>query len=196
MYFFLDNLSLLDITCTIVPLLLANLLGPDKSITSSRCITQVFVFCWIIASECALLAVMAIDGYVAVCQPLYYTLIMHACVCVKMAAVFWSSGLMNLLLQTTLTLKLPPCANNTLDHFFCEVPHLIKLACGDTTANELAISLMTIPYKMMSSLLLVIFYTFIAGAILKPPSVEGREKVFNTCSSHLLAVIMYFGPGI
>ncbi|EHB09106.1 Olfactory receptor 15 [Heterocephalus glaber] len=198
MYFFLNNLSLLDLslTCTIVPQLLANLSGPDKTITSSRCITQVFVFCWIIASECALLAMMAIDRYVAICWPLQYTLIMRAWVCVQMAAVCWSSGLMNSLLQTTLTLRLPLCGHNTLDHFFCEVPVLIKLGCGDTSANELALTSMTIPFGVMSSLLVVISYIFIARAILKLPSAEGRHKALSTCSSHLLVVTMYFGPGM
>ncbi|KFO37415.1 olfactory receptor 2G3 [Fukomys damarensis] len=198
MYFFLDNLSLLDLslTSTIVPQLLAHLWGPDKTITSSRCITQVFTFCWIISSECAVLAMMAIDRYVAICRPLQYTLIMRASVCVQMAAVCWSSGLLNSLLQTALTLKLPLCGHHTLDHFFCEVPGLIKLACGDSTANELAISLMTIPFGMTSSLLVGISYTFIARAILKLPSTEGRHKALSTCSSHLVVVILYFGPGL
>ncbi|XP_010638250.1 olfactory receptor 15 [Fukomys damarensis] len=198
MYFFLDNLALLDLglTCTIVPQLLTNLCVPDKTITSSRCITQVFVFCWIIASECALLSIMAIDRYVAICRPLQYTLIMRASVCVQMAAVCWSSGILNSLLQTTLTLQLHFCGHHTLDHFFCEVPGLIKLACGDSTASELALTSMTIPFGVMSSLLVLISYTFIARAVLKLPSAEGRHKVFSTCSSHLLVVTMYFGPGM
>ncbi|EHB18120.1 Olfactory receptor 15 [Heterocephalus glaber] len=198
MYFFLDNLSLLDLglTCTIVPQLLANLWGPDKTITSWGCITQVCVFCWTTSSECAVLAMMAIDRYVAICRPLQYTLVMRVWVCVQMAAVCWSSGLVNSLLQTTLTIQLPLCGQHTLDHFFCDVPILIKLACGDTTANELAISLMTIPFGMLAPLMMVISYTFIARAVLKLPSAEGRHKALSTCSSHLLVVTMYFGPGM
>ncbi|XP_010638171.1 olfactory receptor 2G3 [Fukomys damarensis] len=198
MYFFLDNLSLLDlsITCAIVPQLLTNLWGPDKTITTFRCITQIFVFCWTISSECALLSMMAIDRYVAICRPLQYTLIMHACMCLKMAAVCWSSGLLNSLLQTTLTLNLPLCGQNTLDHFFCDVPLLIKLACGDTTANELALISMSIPFGMLAPLMMVISYTLIARAVLKLPSTEGRHKALSTCSSHLLVVTMYFGPGM
>ncbi|KAM6148403.1 olfactory receptor 2C1-like [Erethizon dorsatum] len=198
MYFFLDNLSLLDlsVTCTIVPQLLANLWGPDKIIAAWGCITQVYLFCWTVATECALLAMMAIDRYVAICRPLRYTLIMRPWVCVHMAAACWLSGLLNSLLQATLTLQLPLCGHHTLDHFFCDVPVLIKLACGDTSANKLALTLMTIPFGIVSSLLVLISYAFIARAVLKLPSAEGRHKALSTCSSHLLVVTLYFGPGM
>ncbi|KFO37412.1 Olfactory receptor 2B11 [Fukomys damarensis] len=198
MYFFLDNLSLLDlcITCTIVPQLLANLWGPDKTIAAWGCISQSYLFHWIGCTECALLAVMAIDRYVAICRPLQYTLIMHPWVCVQMAAASWSSGLVNSLLQATLTLQLPLCGRHTLDHFFCEVPALIKLACGNTSTNDLALLIGEIPFAMLAPLLVIISYTFIARAILKLPSAEGRHKALSICSSHLLVVTMYFGPGI
>ncbi|XP_013365183.1 PREDICTED: olfactory receptor 15-like, partial [Chinchilla lanigera] len=198
MYFFLDNLSLLDLslTCTIVPQLLANLWGPDKTIAAWGCITQTYLFNLTACAECALLAIMAIDRYVAICRPLRYTLIMRPSVCVQMAAICWSSGLANALLQATLTLQLPLCGHHTLDHFFCEVPELIKLACGDTTANELALAIGAIPFGMVAPLLVVISYTFIAGAVLKLPSAEGRRKALSTCSSHLVVVTLYFGPGI
>ncbi|KFO20108.1 Olfactory receptor 15 [Fukomys damarensis] len=206
MYFFLDNLSLLDlsVTCTIVPQLLTNLWGPDKTIAAWGCITQLYVYTWVGTTECALLAVMAIDRYVAICKPLQYTLIMRPWVCVKMAAASWCSGLASSLLQATLTLQLPFCGHHTLDHFFCEVPVLIKLACGDTTSNDLAMVVGNIPFAMLAPLLVVISYTFIARAILKLPSAEGRHKALSTCSSHLLVVTLshllvvtlFFGPGI
>ncbi|EHB02776.1 Olfactory receptor 15 [Heterocephalus glaber] len=198
MYFFLDNLSLLDlcITCTTVPQLLANLWGPERTITSWGCIIQSYLFCLAASTECALLAMMGIDRYVAICRPLQYTLIMRPWVCIQMAAVSWSSGLANALLQASLTLQLPLCGHHTLDHFFCEVSVLIKLACGDTSANELAITLVTIPFGMLAPLMMVISYTFIARAILKLPSAEGRRKALSTCSSHLLVVTLYFAPGM
>ncbi|KFO20106.1 Olfactory receptor 15 [Fukomys damarensis] len=198
MYFFLDNLALLDLglTCTIVPQLLDNLWGPDKTIAAWGCITQVFLFCWITSSECALLAMMAIDRYVAICRPLQYTLIMHPMVCMQMVAASWSSGLANALIQATLTLQLPLCGHHTLDHFFCEILVLIKLACGDTTTNELILTLMTIPFGMMPPLMVVISYIFIGRAVLKLPSAEGRHKALSTCSSHLLVVTLYFSIGI
>jgi olfactory receptor len=198
MYFFLDNLSVLDliVTCTIVPQLLDNLWGPEKTIASWGCITQAYVFHWTGCTECTLLAVMAFDRYVAICHPLRYTVIMHSWVCVRLAAVSWSSGLANSLLQTTLTLQLPLCGQHTLDHFFCEVPALMKLACGDTTANDLFLALGAIPFALIAPLLVLISYTFIVRAVLKLPSAEGRHKAFSTCSSHLVVVTMYFGPAI
>ncbi|EHB02698.1 Olfactory receptor 2G6 [Heterocephalus glaber] len=155
MYFFLDNLSLIDLslTCTIVPQLLANNLGAHKTIVAWGCNTQ-------------------------------------------MTAASWSSGLAYALLQATLTLHLPLCGNHNLHHFFCEIPVLIKLACADTSANKLAIILASIPVGMMSPLVVIISYIFIASAVLKLPSTAGRQKALSTCSSHLLVVTMYFGPGI
>ncbi|XP_004874803.3 olfactory receptor 2G3-like [Heterocephalus glaber] len=198
MYFFLDNLSLLDIglTSTIVPQLLANLWGPDKTIAAWGCITQVYLFSWMGCTECILLAMMAIDRYVAICQPLQYTLIMRPWVCVQMAAASWLSGLASSLLQATLTLQLSLCGHHTLDHFFCEVLILIKLACGDTSANDLVMSVGSIPFALVAPLLVVISYIFIARAVLKLPSAEGRHKALSTCSSHLLVVTMYFGPAM
>lgn len=198
MYFFLDNLSVLDLcaTCTIVPQLLVNLWGPEKTITSWSCMAQAYLFHWTSCTECALLAVMAFDRYVAVCCPLQYVLVMHLWACVWLAAVCWASGLANSLVQATLTLYLTLCAKNTLDHFFCEVPALIKLACGDTTANDLSLCLGAIPFGVVSPLTVLISYTFIARAVLKLPSAEGRRKAFGTCSSHLLVVTMFFGPGM
>ncbi|KFO37407.1 olfactory receptor 2G3 [Fukomys damarensis] len=198
MYFFLDNLSLLDLslTCITVPQLLANLCTPEKTISAWGCITQAYLFHWTGCTECALLAMMAIDRYVAICRPLQYTLIMRAWVCVQMAAASWSSGLANSLIQATLTLQLPLCGHHTLDHFFCEVPLLIKLACGDTTANELTLAIGAIIFALFAPLTVLISYTFIARAVLKLPSAEGRHKALSTCSSHLLVVTMYFGPAI
>lgn len=198
MYFFLDNLSVLElcVTCTIVPQLLANLWGPEKTIASWGCITQAYLFHWTGCTECALLAVMAFDRYVAICRPLQYALIMRPQVCVQLATAAWSSGLANSVLQATLTLQLHHCGLHILDHFFCEVPVLIKLACGDTTANDLSLAVGAIPFALMAPLLVLISYTFIAKAVLKLPSADGRYKTLSTCSSHLVVVIMYFGPAI
>ncbi|XP_008839739.1 olfactory receptor 2G3-like [Nannospalax galili] len=198
MYFFLDNLSVVDlcVTCTIVPQLLNNLWGPEKTITSWGCITQVYIFSWMGYNECVLLAVMAIDRYVAICQPLRYALIMHPQACAWLATACWASSLANSLLQATLTLQLPLCGQHTLDHFFCEVPALLKLACSDTTTNDLSLTLGSVPFGIVAPFTVLISYTFIAKAVLKFPSAEGRHKAFSTCSSHLLVVTMFFGPGM
>ncbi|KAM4861993.1 olfactory receptor 2G3-like [Thomomys bottae] len=198
MYFFLDNLSLLDlcITCTIVPQLLINLWGTEKTITSWGCITQLYMFTWAGYTECVLLAMMALDRYVAICHPLRYSLIMHPWACVCMAAACWSSGLANSLLQVTLTIQLPLCGHHTLEHFFCEVPALNKLACGETTTNDLSFILGAIPFLLMSPLMVIVSYSLIGRAVLKLPSAEGRHKALSTCSSHLVVVTMYYGPGM
>uniref|UniRef100_A0A8C5L6J4 Olfactory receptor n=1 Tax=Jaculus jaculus TaxID=51337 RepID=A0A8C5L6J4_JACJA len=198
MYFFLDNLSMIDlcVTSTIVPQLLTNLLGPEKTISAWGCVTQLYIFSWAGSTECALLAVMAFDRYAAVCQPLRYAALMHPWACVWLAAACWSSGLANSLLQATLTILLPLCGRNTLDHFFCEVPALIKLACGDTTANDLALAMGAIPFGIVAPLVVLMSYSFIARVVLKLPSAEGRSKAFSTCSSHLLVVTLFFGPAI
>ncbi|XP_004875402.2 olfactory receptor 2G3 [Heterocephalus glaber] len=198
MYFFLDNLSLLDlsVTCTTVPQLLVNLLGTDHTIAAWGCITQFYVYTWTGATECILLAMMTIDCYIAICQPLQYTVTMYPWVCAQMAAPSWSSGLTISLLHATLILQLPLCGHHSLEHFFCEVPVFIKLACGDTSANELALALGPIPFGMVAPLMVAISYIFIARAILKLSTLEGRHKALSTCSSHLLVVTMYFGPGI
>ncbi|EHB15756.1 Olfactory receptor 2B11 [Heterocephalus glaber] len=198
MYFFLDNLSLLDlcITCTIKGRLLANLCGSDKTITACGCISHFCLFHWTSCTECPLLAMMAIDHYVAICWPLQYTLIMCPWVCMQMAAACWSSRLSNALLQAILTIQLPLSGHHILDHFFCEIPVLIKLACGDTSANDLAQALGAMFFALLAPIVVLISYTLIARAVLKFPSAEERHKALSTCSSHLLVVSIYFGPGI
>ncbi|XP_021110509.1 olfactory receptor 15-like [Heterocephalus glaber] len=135
MYFFLNNLSMIDLgaTCTTVPQLPVNLLGTGKTIVAWGCITQSYLFHWTACTECVLLAVIAIDWYVAICLLQQYTPMMHPWMCMQMAAASWFSGLANFLLQTTLTLQVPLCGHHTLDHFCSEIPVLIKLACGDTS---------------------------------------------------------------
>ncbi|XP_059029385.1 olfactory receptor 2C1-like [Mustela lutreola] len=198
MYFFLDNLSVLDlcVICTIVPRLLDNLWGPEKTIAFWGCITQAYLFHWTGCTECALLAVTAFACYAAIYQPLQYTLIMWPGVCVQLAAAAWSSGLANSILQATLTLQLHHCGHYTLDHFFCEVPVLIKLACGDTTVNDLSLDVGAILFALMAPLLVLISYTFMAKAVWKLSSANGRYNALSTCSSHLVVVIMYFGPAM
>ncbi|XP_049727124.1 olfactory receptor 2G3-like [Elephas maximus indicus] len=196
MYFFLDNLSVLDlcVTTTIVPQLLVNLWGTKKVIVYWSCFTQAYLIHWTGCTECTLLAAMAFDRYVAICRPLQYSVIMHPQMCVQLAVAAWSSGLANTLLQATLTLQLHRCGHHTIDHFFCEVPVLIKLACEDTTANDLSLSMGAIPFALVAPFLVLVSYAFIARAVLKLSSAEGRRKAFSTCSSHMVVVTMYYGP--
>nr|XP_012607744.1 olfactory receptor 2G3 [Microcebus murinus] len=195
MYFFLSNLSLLDLcfTTSLAPQTLVNLRGPEKTITYGGCVMQLYISLALGSTECILLAVMALDCYVAVCKPLHYAVIMSPQVCQQLATVSWLSGLANSLIHATFTLQLPLCGNHRLDHFICEVPALLKLACVDTTANELVLFVVSILFLVIPPAFILISYGFITRAVLRINSAEARHKACSTCSSHLTVVIIFYG---
>uniref|UniRef100_H0XP78 Olfactory receptor n=1 Tax=Otolemur garnettii TaxID=30611 RepID=H0XP78_OTOGA len=198
MYFFLTSLSFLDLcfTTTSVPQMLFNLGGPNKNITYIGCMAQAYIFQWLGCTECVLLGIMALDRYVAVCKPLRYSVIMDHKLCLQLSCTAWLIGLANSLLQSTLTVQLPLCGNQVLDHFFCELPGLIKMACVDTTVNEITLSVMATFLIMGPLSMILVSYGYIAQAVFQIPSNNGRLKAFNTCSSHLVVVSLFYGPGI
>ncbi|XP_062952794.1 olfactory receptor 2B11-like [Cynocephalus volans] len=198
MYFFLTSLSFLDVcfTTTTVPQMLFNLGGPNKNITYIGCMSQAYVFHWLGCTECVLLGIMALDRYVAVCKPLRYSVIMDHKLCLQLSSTAWLVGLANSLLQSTLTVQLPLCGNQVLDHFFCELPGLIKMACVDTTINEITLAVVATLLIMGPLSMILVSYSYIARAVFRIPSADGRLKAFNTCSSHLLVVSLFYGPGI
>lgn len=195
MYFFLSHLSFLDLctTSSIVPQLLVNLGSSDKSITYGGCVVQLYVSLALGSTECVLLAVMSYDRYVAVCRPLHYAFVMHPRVCSILASMAWLSGVTTTLIQSTLTLQLPFCGNRKVDHFFCEVPVLIKLACVDTTFNQAELFVASVLFLVVPLSLILMSYGNIAQAVLKIKSAIGRRKAFRTCSSHLMVVIISYG---
>uniref|UniRef100_A0A8C9DTH6 Olfactory receptor n=1 Tax=Prolemur simus TaxID=1328070 RepID=A0A8C9DTH6_PROSS len=195
MYFFLSNLSLLDLcfTTSLAPQTLVNLRGPEKTITYGGCVVQLYISLALGSTECILLAVMALDRYVAVCKPLHYAAIMSLQVCQQLATVSWLCGLANSLIHATFTLQLPLCGNHRLDHFICEVPALLKLACVDTTVNELVLFVVSILFLVIPPAFILISYGFITRAVLRIKSVEARHKACSTCSSHLTVVIIFYG---
>ena len=195
MYFFLSHLSFLDLctTSSIVPQLLVNLGSSDKSITYGGCVVQLYVSLALGSTECVLLAVMSYDRYVAVCRPLHYAFVMHPQVCSILASMAWLSGVTTTLIQSTLTLQLPFCGNRKVDHFFCEVPVLIKLACVDTTFNQAELFVASVLFLVVPLSLILMSYGNIAQAVLKIKSAIGRHKAFRTCSSHLMVVIIFYG---
>ena len=195
MYFFLSHLSFLDLcfTSSIVPQLLVNLGSSDKSITYGGCVVQLYVSLALGSTECVLLAVMSYDRYVAVCRPLHYAFVMHPRVCSILASMAWLSGVTTTLIQSTLTLQLPFCGNRKVDHFFCEVPVLIKLACVDTTFNQAELFVASVLFLVVPLSLIMMSYGNIAQAVLKIKSAIGRRKAFRTCSSHLMVVIISYG---
>ncbi|XP_051685989.2 olfactory receptor 2H1-like [Oryctolagus cuniculus] len=195
MYFFLSNLSFLDLclATACVPQMLSNLWGPDKSITYAGCVMQLCVFLCVGATEGILLVVMAFDRYIAVCQPLRYTTIMHCPFCWKLLFMAWLSGLTESLVQSPITFQLPFCTHHHLDDFLCQVPALIRLACGDTSINEWQMTISVVIFTMVPVGLILTTYGRIAQAVGKMKSEAGRQKVIATCSSHLLVVFMFYG---
>ncbi|XP_007955101.2 olfactory receptor 2B2-like [Orycteropus afer afer] len=198
MYFFLTNLSLLDLfyTTSIVPQMLVNICSTRKVISYGGCVAQLFIFLALGSTECILLAVMSFDRFVAICRPLHYSVIMNQRFCHQLAAASWISGFSNSVLQSTLTLQMPLCGHREVDHFFCEVPALLKLSCVDTTANEAELFFFCVPFLLIPLTLILISYAFIVQAVLRIQSAEGRRKAFGICGSHLIVVLLFYGTAI
>ncbi|XP_022347955.1 putative olfactory receptor 2B8 [Enhydra lutris kenyoni] len=194
MYFFFTHLSLMDLcyTTSTVPQLLFNLQGPEKTISYGSCVGQLYVSLAMGSTECILLTVMAVDRYVAVCWPLHYTVLMHPHLCWQLAATTWLTGLVSSLVQTVLTTQVPLCGRNIIDHVFCKVP-VLKLACVDTTFNQVELFLVSALLLLVPLTLILISYSCIAQAVWKIKSAEGRQKALGTCSSHLVVVFLFYG---
>ncbi|XP_043729041.1 olfactory receptor-like protein OLF3 [Cervus elaphus] len=198
MYFFLSNLSLVDVSyaTSIVPQMLAHFLAEHKGIPCVSCAAQLFFSLGLGGTEFVLLAVMAYDRYVAVCDPLRYPVIMHGGLCARLAVTSWLSGSVNSLVQTTITFQLPMCTNKYIDHISCELLAVVRLACVDTSSNEVAIMVSSIVLLMTPFCLVLLSYIRIISTILKIQSTEGRKKAFHTCASHLTVVVLCYGMAI
>ncbi|XP_073498394.1 olfactory receptor 2G3-like [Phyllobates terribilis] len=194
MYFFLSNLSIIDISfsCTIVPKILINTLSTDKSISFLQCAIQMYIHMVLGAAESLLLAVMAYDRFVAICRPLHYKSIMNIRFCIYLVAISWTVGFMNSFILVLPTLNLPFCGSTHVNHFFCEIPPFLLMSCVDTRLNEMIIYISAAIIVMSSFFLTVISYVHIVTTILKIHSIKGRYKVFSTCASHLLVVTLYY----
>ncbi|XP_053325637.1 olfactory receptor 5I1-like [Spea bombifrons] len=198
MYFFLTNLSFLDIcySSVTVPKLLDILFAGNRKISFYGCILQMYFFHVLGSSEMFLLAAMAYDRYVAICNPLRYTVIMTRAVSVPLGVSAWLGGFTHSTLHTACLLRLIFCGPNIMDNFFCDATPLIKLSCSDTTIDE--IMLITTPGILGPScfILILVSYSYIVSSILKINSMEGRYKTFSTCASHLIVVSIFYGTGI
>ncbi|XP_056425790.1 olfactory receptor 2G3-like [Hyla sarda] len=195
MYFFLSHLSFLDIchTSVIVPVMLIHFLSVRKSISFNGCVTQMFIHLSLGGTECYLLLSMAYDRYVAICAPLHYTNIMHPVLCIKMATSSWMGGIINSLIHTVFAMQLPYCGPNVLNHFFCEIPSVLELACADTSLNKTVIFFFAILVVMGPFFLILITYGYIISSILKISTSSGRKKAFSTCASHIIVVSLFYG---
>ncbi|XP_038598352.1 LOW QUALITY PROTEIN: olfactory receptor 24-like [Tachyglossus aculeatus] len=198
MYFFLCNLSLVDLclASNTVPKVLANIQSNSISISYTCCLTQMYFFHFFGIMDSVLIAVMAYDRFVAICHPLHYTSIMNPRLCALMVALPWIfSGLISLA-HTILMSCLSFCAANELPHFFCDLTPLLRLSCSDTTANEALVFIVAGAVIAAPFIFILASYARIVLAILKVPSAGGRKKAFSTCSSHLSVVFLFYGTTI
>ncbi|XP_008852436.1 olfactory receptor 10AG1-like isoform X2 [Nannospalax galili] len=195
MYFFLANFSLLEICYVSVtlPRILFNLWTQDRRISVLSCATQMCFFLMLGATECFLLAVMSYDRYVAICNPLHYPLVMNPTKCSQLAAGSWFSGIPVQIGQTCQIFSLHFCNSNRISHFFCDLPPILKLACGDTSVHELSVYVVAMLFVAFPFMLILASYSRIIVTILKLPTATGRAKAFSTCSSHLVVVFLFFG---
>ncbi|XP_058401846.1 olfactory receptor 2D3-like [Diceros bicornis minor] len=198
MYFFLINLSFADLcfSTSTVPQLLVHFLARRKIISFFGCMTQIIVLLLVGSTECALLAVMSYDRYVAVCKPLHYSTIMTQHVCLQLAIGSWVSGALASLVDTAFTFQLPYRGQNIINHFFCEPPALLKLASADTYSTEMAIFAMVVVILLAPVSLILVSYWNIISTVTQMQSGEGRLKAFSTCGSHLIVVILFYGSAI
>ncbi|XP_014466916.2 olfactory receptor 6M1 [Alligator mississippiensis] len=198
MYFFLCNLSFLDImvATAIAPKMMWDFLSWKKTISVSGCIAQCYFYFFFGTTEFILLAVMSLDRYVAICLPLRYSTIMSLRMSLWLALVSWVGGFFSVLSPIIIISQLPFCGPNVIDHFFCDLEPLIKLSCADTYLLELIeFSLSTV--VLLSSLLLtVVSYIYIITTILHIPSTTGRKKAFSTCASHITVASVFYGSAI
>ncbi|KAL2806103.1 olfactory receptor 8U1, partial [Daubentonia madagascariensis] len=195
MYFFLSNLAFVDFcySSVIAPKMLGNFLYKQNFISFNACATQLAFFLTFMVSECLLLASMAYDRYVAICNPLLYMVTMSPGICIQLVAVPYSYSFLMALFHTILTFRLCYCHSNVINHFYCDDMPLLRLTCSDTHSKQLWI-LACAGITFISSVLIVfVSYMFIISAILRMRSAEGRQKAFSTCSSHMLAVTIFYG---
>ncbi|XP_072494595.1 olfactory receptor 5V1-like [Notamacropus eugenii] len=195
MYYFLSNLSFLDIcyTSTTVPIMLVNFFREKKTITYEGCLSQVFFLVTFAGAECVLLAAVAYGRFIAICHPLHYPVLMSKKVCAYLAAGSWLCGLMNSLTHTGLTTTLTLCGPNQISHFLCDIPLLLKLSCSDISVNAIAVYVSSAIFGMSTCIFTAVSYILIISAILKIQSTQGWKKAFSTCASHLTVVVIYYG---
>ncbi|KAM6216358.1 olfactory receptor 9S13-like [Rhynchocyon petersi] len=195
MYFFLRNLSCLDIcySTVIAPKTLANFMSNEKKISYNCCAAQFFFFAVFATTECFLLAVMAFDRFSAICSPLLYPIHMSQKVCVRLVTGSYICGGITAIVHTGLTFSLRFCEENRLDHFFCDVPALIEISCVDTFVNEIVLFVVSSFIIISTTMAILISYAYILSTVLKIPSTQGRKKTFSTCGSHIAVVSLFYG---
>ncbi|XP_015665618.1 olfactory receptor 10C1-like [Protobothrops mucrosquamatus] len=195
MYFFLSNLSCLEIcySSNILPMMLANLLyGRKRSISVTGCMMQYYFFAILGVAECCLLGAMSYDRCVAICKPLHYTILMNGRICLQFIIGSWINGLFVMSIVLYLMHQLKFCGPSEINHFFCELNPILKLACSDTHVIEVVTFFISAMCILLPFFLTLASYIFIISAIMRMSSVRGRKKAFSTCSSHLMVVSIFY----
>uniref|UniRef100_A0A8C2LX30 Olfactory receptor 10J1 n=2 Tax=Cricetulus griseus TaxID=10029 RepID=A0A8C2LX30_CRIGR len=194
MYFFLSTLSASETvyTLVIIPRMLFNLVGLCQHISLAGCATQMFFFITLAINNCFLLTAMGYDRYVAICNPLRYSVIMNKRVCLQLVWGACSIGLIVAMIQVSAVFRLPFCTAKVA-HFFCDIRPVMKLSCIDTTANEILTLIISVLVILIPMSLVFISYILIISTILKIASAEGRKKAFATCASHITVVVIHYG---
>ncbi|XP_045872845.1 olfactory receptor 1009-like [Meles meles] len=195
MYFFLSHLSFVDIcfSSVVSPKMLTDFFVKRKVISFLGCALQQWFFGFFVAAECFLLASMAYDRYVAICNPLLYSITMSQRLCIQLVVGPYVIGFMNTMTHTTNAFRLPFCGPNVINHFFCDMSPLLSLVCADSRLTKWVVFVVAGAVGVFSGLTIVISYIYILIAIMKIHSAEGRRKAFSTCSSHLTAVFILYG---
>ncbi|XP_060133569.1 olfactory receptor 5AR1-like [Zootoca vivipara] len=195
MYFFLSNLSILDIgySTVIAPRTLMTFIAESKTISFTGCALQFFFFCIAVSCECCLLGAMAYDRFIAICNPLLYTALMSRKLCNLLVTGSYLMGCVNAAVQTSFIFNLSFCRSNIINHFFCDVVPILRLSCSDTRAIDIIHFTFSTAIVSITILAILVSYTYILVAILRINSAEGRRKAFSTCASHLTAVTIFYG---
>nr|XP_048273328.1 olfactory receptor 8B3-like [Myodes glareolus] len=195
MYFFLFNLSFVDICyCSVfTPQILMNFILMKNSISYTECMTQVYFFCFFVVSEFYVLTSMAYDRYMAICNPLLYNSVMSPKLCLNLMFGSYFIAFSSAVAHTACMLRLTFCDANTINHYFCDIPPLLQLSCTSTYVNEVMIFVVAGINLVVSTSTIFISYASILSSILRITSSEGRSKAFSTCSSHIIAVFLFFG---
>ncbi|XP_053327951.1 putative olfactory receptor 2B8 [Spea bombifrons] len=198
MYFFLTNLSFLDIcySSSVVPRMLKDMLSAQKKISYAECVAQMYLSLSLGETECILLAIMAYDRYVAICYPLHYTSIMNKSVCIKMSVATWMCGFQLSILHVVLTWDTSLCGPNVINHFMCEVPEILALSCRSVALNEFVIFVIGVIVLMIPITIIIMSYVNIIFAILKITLSTKQIKAFSTCGSHVVVVTLFYGSAM
>ncbi|XP_004450188.3 olfactory receptor 9K2-like [Dasypus novemcinctus] len=195
MYFFLGNLSFIDLfySTVIAPKAMVNFLSEKKTVSFAGCVVQLFLFVLFIVTEAFVLAAMAYDRFIAICNPLLYSVHMSRHLCAQLVAGSYFCGWVSSILQVSVTFSVSFCASRVIDHFYCDSYQIEKISCSNLFVNKMVSISLAAFIILPTIVIIVISYIYIVSAVLKIPSSEGKKKAFSTCSSHLGVVSVLYG---